>query len=140
MRLLQTKFVGPFEVIKKDSAVNYRLLLPDYMKRTNLFHISQLRKRNSIPDALIVAPVNPMTSNEFASSSKLNSVVEILDYKKVAKGYNLKARLRDGTEFSFEELANSSEIMGFTGATINASGIEFRFLNCEMWKRFVLFM
>jgi putative transposase len=98
VRSLQTKFVGPFEVIKKDSAVNYRLLLPDYMKRTNLFHISQLRKRNSIPDALIVAPVNLMTSNEFASSSKLNAVVEILDYKKVAKGYNLKARLRDGTE------------------------------------------
>jgi len=41
---LQSRYIGPFEIIEKMSPVNYKLKLPDTMKIHPVFHVSLLQK------------------------------------------------------------------------------------------------
>jgi len=59
----RTKFVGPVTVTEVLSPVNVLLALPASFKRKSPFHISQLRKQKSLPDALFKAPATQHRSS-----------------------------------------------------------------------------
>ncbi|XP_073152751.1 uncharacterized protein [Henckelia pumila] len=51
---LNSRYVGPFEILDKVGTLAYRLALPPYMSRIhNVFHVSQLKKYISDPSHVL---------------------------------------------------------------------------------------
>ncbi|XP_073304087.1 uncharacterized protein [Primulina huaijiensis] len=63
-RMLNPRYVGPFEILEKVGTLAYRLALPPNMSRIhNVFHVSQLRKYISDPSHVLEAEPLMIESN-----------------------------------------------------------------------------
>ncbi|KAL1919526.1 uncharacterized protein VTP21DRAFT_2219 [Calcarisporiella thermophila] len=66
-RELQHKFIGPYEIIEKISAVAYKVKLPDSLRIHPVFHISLLKRFNEGPQeyaSRINPPPQPVETEE----------------------------------------------------------------------------
>jgi hypothetical protein len=56
---LAPRYIGPYEVIEKFGTVAYRIRLPDQLSAVHdVFHVSQLKKCEQIPEAQIIDETN----------------------------------------------------------------------------------
>jgi hypothetical protein len=56
---LAPRYIGPYEVTKKFGTVAYRIRLPDQLSAVHdVFHVSQLKKCEQVPEAQIIEETN----------------------------------------------------------------------------------
>ena len=117
---LQNKFLGPFKIIAKISAVAYKLELPSTMKIHPVFHVSLLKRYtpnndNLFPDRQIIPPA-PILVND----TEEFEVEEILDQRITKQGnrstpqYLIKWKgypLHDATWEPLSNLTNADEAL-----------------------------
>ncbi|GMG54588.1 unnamed protein product [Ambrosiozyma monospora] len=103
---LRTKFVGPFEVETKMSAVNYKLVLPKSYKRSPIFHISQLRRKKELPAGYFAAPDAPSAGfRVYKDGSTDVEITKIVKHRKKTKGYSVKVMFVDKTISDWKPLS-----------------------------------
>jgi hypothetical protein len=77
---LAPRYIGPYEVTEKFGMVAYRIRLPDRLSVAHdVFHISQLKKCEQIPEAQIIEETNAEIEPDL---SLAEYPVRILDQKK----------------------------------------------------------
>ncbi|GME78557.1 unnamed protein product [Ambrosiozyma monospora] len=95
----RTKFVGPFQVVAKNSTVNYELTLPSSFKRSPVFHTSQLRLKKNLPAGFFKAPPSPSAGfRSYQDGTVDMEIMAICDHKKKAKGYVVQVLFVDGSK------------------------------------------
>ncbi|KAH3666547.1 hypothetical protein WICMUC_005616, partial [Wickerhamomyces mucosus] len=97
---LQAKFEGPYTITAKLSPVNYEVALPPSSKRSNKFHISQLKRMKPL-DPGYKGPLPPngpaQVFKRYRDNSEEMEILEIINHQKRAKGYILQVKFSDGT-------------------------------------------
>ncbi|GMG56279.1 unnamed protein product [Ambrosiozyma monospora] len=117
----RTKFVGPFEVVAKRSAVNYELALPSSFKRSPVFHISQLRLKKDLPAGFFRAPSAPSAGFRSYKDGTVDMEIKaICDHKKKAKGYVVQVLFVDGSK----EWKRLSEVRKSAGELVTGYAVK----------------
>jgi hypothetical protein len=76
---LTPRYIGPYEVTEKFGTVAYRIRLPDRLSAVHdVFHVSQLKKCEQIPEAKIIKETNAEIEPDLSLAEYL---IRVLDHK-----------------------------------------------------------
>jgi hypothetical protein len=76
---LAPRYIGPYEVTEKYGTVAYRIRLPDRLSAVHdVFHVSQLKKCEQIPEAQIIEETNAEIESDL---SQAEHPMRVLDQK-----------------------------------------------------------
>jgi hypothetical protein len=74
---LAPRYIGPYEVTEKFGTVAYRIRLPDRLSVVhNVFHVSQLKKCEQIPEAQIIEETNAEIELDLSLAEYLMRVLD----------------------------------------------------------------
>lgn len=110
---LRPSFIGPFKIVKKLSALNYELNLPNSIKRHKIFHISHLRLQKSL-DSSLPTPENTTRAYRLYKDGSMDMEIKsILNHQKKAKGYSILVQFLDDSEnwVRYSDLKRSAPIL-----------------------------